>query len=178
MKVRKFSHSSGEVDVDKDHLKPSDNTSSSVNKLELTLGSITTSQSENALKSIRSGFTNATSNVLTSPSAVAVLSPLTKLAKGKDHFLLQIYEVLSSPLNRIGASVKTFTVNVNDEFCNENLKINDSIAFLSIGMQSLGANLDIRRLKQTKTNYEATAETKRLQDMWITSKCRSKLIAV
>uniref|UniRef100_A0A146LP15 Phosphatidylinositide phosphatase SAC2 n=2 Tax=Lygus hesperus TaxID=30085 RepID=A0A146LP15_LYGHE len=127
LKVRKFSHSSGEVDVDKDHLKPDDaNPSISSNKLELSLGSITSSQSENALKSLKSGFSNAT-NVLTSPSAVAVLSPLTKLAKG---------------------------------------------------MQTLGANLDIRRLKHGKTNYEPTSETNRLKELWASSKCRSKLIAV
>ncbi|KAF6209113.1 hypothetical protein GE061_014856 [Apolygus lucorum] len=126
LKVRKFSHSSGEVDVDKDHLKPDDANPSISNKLELSLGSITSSQSENALKSLKSGFTNAT-NALTSPSAVAVLSPLTKLAKG---------------------------------------------------MQTLGANLDIRRLKQGKTNYEPTSETNRLRELWASSKCRSKLIAV
>lgn len=46
--------------------------------LDLSLG-ISASQSENALRSIKSGFSQAGS-VLTSPSAV--LSPLTRLAKG------------------------------------------------------------------------------------------------
>ncbi|XP_014254193.1 phosphatidylinositide phosphatase SAC2 isoform X2 [Cimex lectularius] len=127
LKVRTFSHSSGEVD-DKDHFKPEES-SHSTSKLELNLGGITASQSENALRSIKSGFSTAT-NVLTSPSAsaAAVLSPLTKLAKG---------------------------------------------------MQTLGANLDIRRLKQVRpNNYQASAETNRLKEIWASSGCKSKLIAV
>lgn len=82
-KSKKFSHSSGEVDskdkkgrtmpgltVEDDRRKSDRN---------LTLG-ISSSQSENAIKSIKS----TAANVLTSPSAV--LSPFSKLAKGVQSF--------------------------------------------------------------------------------------------
>ena len=84
---------------------------------------ISASQSENAIKSIRSAATT----VLTSPSAV--LSPLTKLAKG---------------------------------------------------VQNLGANLDPRKLKgkQPGLTLQESAETKRLLELWMSSGCKSKLIAI
>ncbi|XP_063228378.1 phosphatidylinositide phosphatase SAC2 [Bacillus rossius redtenbacheri] len=105
--TRKLSHSSGEVDQQQAALqaqKDAKNTtgenkpggsiprdaaqnflnsqrSSSVKDLSL---NITSSQSENAIRSIRTGFTNA----ITSPVAVTrdlVLSPFSKLAKGMQH---------------------------------------------------------------------------------------------
>ncbi|KAK9501283.1 hypothetical protein O3M35_012024 [Rhynocoris fuscipes] len=79
LKVRTFSHSSGEVDDQKEHQK----SEPIANKSDLTLGiisGISTSQSENALKTLKSGFSSAASSVLTSPQAV--LSPLSRLAKG------------------------------------------------------------------------------------------------
>lgn len=77
--MRTFSHSSGEVD-EKDKLEVISVGSGGGNEraLDLSLG-ISASQSENALRSLKSGITQAGS-VLTSPSAV--LSPLTRLAKG------------------------------------------------------------------------------------------------
>ncbi|KAL1137682.1 hypothetical protein AAG570_009378 [Ranatra chinensis] len=126
LQIRTFSHSSGEVDLnDKSHLEvQSESLGKSNSEKDLIIG-ITASQSENALKSIKSGFSTA-SNVLTSPSAV--LSPLTKLAKG---------------------------------------------------VQSLGANLDPRKLKtKMQTSIQASAETKRIQEMWSNSGCKSKLVAI
>lgn len=76
LRVRTFSHSSSEVD-DKDKLEVVGSSGERAS-LDLSLG-ISASQSENALRSIKTGFTQAGS-VLTSPSAV--LSPLTRLAKG------------------------------------------------------------------------------------------------
>ncbi|XP_073970168.1 phosphatidylinositide phosphatase spermathreecae isoform X3 [Rhodnius prolixus] len=83
LKVRTFSHSSGEVDDPKEHLKPDDGSVYPIPKGDLTLGvgsCISTSQSENALRTLKSGFSSAASSVLSSPQAV--LSPLSRLAKG------------------------------------------------------------------------------------------------
>uniref|UniRef100_A0A023EYP6 Putative inositol-145-triphosphate 5-phosphatase synaptojanin inp51/inp52/inp53 family n=1 Tax=Triatoma infestans TaxID=30076 RepID=A0A023EYP6_TRIIF len=83
LKVRTFSHSSGEVDDPKEHLKPDDGSIYTTSKSDLTLGvgtGISTSQSENALRTLKSGFSSAASSVLSSPQAV--LSPLSRLAKG------------------------------------------------------------------------------------------------
>ena len=77
--MRTFSHSSSEVD-EKDRLDVGGNERSERTSLELAISGLSTSQSENALRSLRTGFSQAAGTVLTSPSAV--LSPLTKLAKG------------------------------------------------------------------------------------------------
>nr|XP_024214319.1 phosphatidylinositide phosphatase SAC2 isoform X3 [Halyomorpha halys] len=79
LRLRTFSHSSSEVD-EKDRLEVSNNDRTERGSLELAISGLSTSQSENALRSLKTGFSQAAGTVLTSPSAV--LSPLTRLAKG------------------------------------------------------------------------------------------------
>lgn len=138
-KTKKISRSSGDVDANKHNtgtggdlsVVDGNETKRSTSERDLTLG-ISASQSENALKSIRSTATA----VLTSPSSV--LSPFSKLAKG---------------------------------------------------VQSLGANLDPRRLKTTTEKIvpkqhhhfpteHQIAENMKLQELWKKHNCKSRLIAV
>ncbi|CAH1404834.1 unnamed protein product [Nezara viridula] len=80
LRLRTFSHSSSEVD-EKDRLEVcSTDRTTERGSLELAISGLSSSQSENALRSLKSGFSQAAGTVLTSPSAV--LSPLTRLAKG------------------------------------------------------------------------------------------------
>lgn len=132
-KAKKFSHSSGEVDMNDE--KEKQQTSTRITDLEridvkrsnserdLILG-ISGSQSENTLKSIRT--------TVLSPSAV--LSPFSKLAKG---------------------------------------------------VQSLGANLDPRKLKVSVEKVakpilteQHAVECVKFQEKWKKAKCKSRLIAI
>ncbi|XP_058798092.1 phosphatidylinositide phosphatase SAC2 isoform X2 [Phymastichus coffea] len=131
---KNISHSSGEVDS-QGEVNPSqvntlqtENNRRSTSEQDLTLV-ISSSQSESALKSVKSGATDATSPVAT--TAKEILSPFSKFAKG---------------------------------------------------MQSLGANLDPRKLKSGQSGMTRNLsdhhleERQKLQERWIN--CRSRLIAL
>ncbi|XP_015433171.1 PREDICTED: phosphatidylinositide phosphatase SAC2 [Dufourea novaeangliae] len=136
--TKNISHSSGEVDSRFIHSNANTNNLQTENRLQekkrstseqdLTLN-ITSSQSESALKSIKTNITNVTSPVAT--TAKDILSPFSKFAKG---------------------------------------------------VQTLGANLDPRKLKpgqgglQRNLSDHHVEQRQKLQERW--GSCQSKLIAL